>query len=142
MSYHQLTSGERDALSALRKQGFSQAAIARALGRHPSTISREVRRNQRQECYRAKDADDIARTRRRKSRRHRRLSEEEWQLICSKLKQLWSPEQIVGRLRKERRLSVSHETIYRYIWEDWRRGGKLYLYLRGSRKKCRKRNGE
>ena len=43
--YRQLTSGERYALSALRKQGCNQAAIARALGRHRSTISREVRRN-------------------------------------------------------------------------------------------------
>ena len=39
--YRQLTSGERYALSALRKQGCNQAAIARALGRHRSTISRE-----------------------------------------------------------------------------------------------------
>lgn len=118
MSYHQLTSGERYALSALRKQGLSQAAIARA-----------------------QDADGIARTRRRKSRRYRRLSEEDWLLICSKLRELWSPEQIAGRLGKEGRLRVSHETIYRHIWEDRRRGGGLYLYLRGSRKLRRKRNG-
>jgi IS30 family transposase len=44
--YHQLTSGERYALSALRRQGCSQAEIARTLGRHPSTISREIQRNQ------------------------------------------------------------------------------------------------
>ena len=43
--YHQLTSEERYALSTLRKQGFTQGAMARALGRHPSTISRELRRN-------------------------------------------------------------------------------------------------
>ena len=43
--YRQLTSGERYALSELRKQGCNQAAIARALGRHRSTIGREVRRN-------------------------------------------------------------------------------------------------
>ena len=44
-TYRQLTSGERYALSALRKQGCSQAQIARTLNRHPSTISREIRRN-------------------------------------------------------------------------------------------------
>ena len=43
--YRQLTSEERHTLSTLRKQGYRQAAIARALGRHRSTISREVRRN-------------------------------------------------------------------------------------------------
>jgi IS30 family transposase len=141
MSYHQLTSEERYALSLLRKQGLSQRLIARALDRHPSTISREVRRNQRQRCYRAKDADDIARTRRRVSRRYRRLSEAEWALICSMLKKLWSPEQIVGRLRKRGVVLVSHETIYRYLWADRRRGGTRYRYLRGSLKWRRKRKG-
>ena len=43
--YRQLTSEERHTLSTLRKQGYRHAAIARALGRHRSTISREVRRN-------------------------------------------------------------------------------------------------
>ena len=51
--YRQLTSGERYALSALRKQGCNQAAIARALGRHRSTISREVRRNSKDRQGRA-----------------------------------------------------------------------------------------
>ena len=40
--YRQLTSGERYALSALRKQGCNQAAIARALGRHRSTIAQKA----------------------------------------------------------------------------------------------------
>jgi transposase, IS30 family len=47
--YRQLTSGERHALSALRKQRHCQAEIARALGRDRSTISREVRRNSRKD---------------------------------------------------------------------------------------------
>ena len=68
--YHQLTSGERYALSALRKQGKSNAEIARALGRHPSTISRELRRNAKSDgWYRPGDADDYARWRRSRSRR-------------------------------------------------------------------------
>jgi transposase, IS30 family len=142
MSYRQLTSEERYALSLLRKQGLSQRLIARALGRHPSTISRELRRNVRQKTwYRAKDADDIARTRRRVSRRYRRLSEADWALICLMLKKLWSPEQIVGRLRRRGVVLVSHETIYRYIWADRRRGGALYRCLRGSLKLRRKRKG-
>ena len=59
--YRQLTSGERYALSALRKQGYNQAAIARALGRHRSTISREVRRNSKDRQGRA--YRDVARIR-------------------------------------------------------------------------------
>lgn len=45
MSYHQLTSGERYMLAAFRKQGLNQSQMARALGRHRSTVCREFRRN-------------------------------------------------------------------------------------------------
>ena len=45
MSYRQFTPGERYMLAALRKQGLNRAEIARALGRHPATIGRELRRN-------------------------------------------------------------------------------------------------
>ncbi len=43
--YTQITSEERYALSVLRQQGYNQAEMARALGRHRSPISRELRRN-------------------------------------------------------------------------------------------------
>lgn len=140
MTYHQLTSEERYALSALRKQGLSQAAIGHALGRHPSTISRELRRNSRADGgYRPSTAGEMTRGRRSRSRRNRRFGEDEWALVRSRLELCWSPEQIAGRLRREGFLTISHETIYRYIWQDKRQGGSLYLYLRGARKQKRKR---
>lgn len=49
MRYHQLTSKERYALAAIRRQGLSQATIGRELGRHPSTINREPKRNSRKD---------------------------------------------------------------------------------------------
>ena len=64
-----------------------------------------------------------------------------WAVVVAHLKKEWSPEQISGWLRRKRRLSISHETIYRYIWEDRRRGGALYQHLRGSQKQRRKRYG-
>ncbi len=82
--YHQLTSEERYALSALRKQGCSQGEIARTLGRAPSTISREVRRNSRRDGgYRPATADDFARWRRSRSRRNRQFGWEQWTLIAT-----------------------------------------------------------
>jgi transposase, IS30 family len=57
----------------------------------------------------------------------------------SRLELHWSPEQIAGRLRRDKVLAISHETIYRYIWYDKREGGTLYLFLRGSRKQKWKR---
>lgn len=140
--YHQLTSGERFMLSALRKQGYTQAHIARQLGRHPSTIGREVRRNARKDGgYRPAVADDFARWRRSRSRRNRQFGEDAWCVIRGLLRERWSPEQISGRLKLLGILSISHETIYRYIWEDRRRGGRLSRHLRGGRKRRRKRYG-
>ena len=57
--------------------------------------------------------------------------------VC--LQAYWSPEQISGRLRLLGILAISHETIYRYVWEDWGVGGSLHLFLRGARKQRRKR---
>jgi transposase, IS30 family len=140
--YHQLTSGERYALSALRKQGCSQAEIARSLGRHRSTVSREIRRNRSKDGrYRPSVADDFSRRRRSRSRRNQRFTAEDWAVVIARLKELWSPEQIAGRLRRMGELHISHETIYRYVWSDKQRGGALYLLLRQASKKRRKRYG-
>lgn len=140
MRYHQLTSEERYALSTLRKQGYTQAAIARALGRHRSTIGRELQRNSRKDGgYRPFTAGEMTRGRRSRSRRNWQFTDKHWALVREKLKELWSPDEIAGRLRDERRLFISHETIYRYVWHDWARGGTLHRFLRGSRKQKRKR---
>jgi IS30 family transposase len=138
--YHQLTSEERYALTALRRQGFSIRGIARALDRAPSTISREIRRNRRKDGgYRAFTADERARGRRSRSRRNRRFRGSDWALVVACLKKKWSPEQIAGRLWMLGMLWISHETIYRYVWEDKRAGGTLYLHLRQASKQRRKR---
>lgn len=143
MSYRQITAAERYTLAVLRQQGLHPAAIARVLGRHRSTIGRELRRNRTAHdgCYRPQLADWYARSRRSRSRRNRRFGAVAWRLVTRRLQWLWSPEQIAGRLRAERRLTISHETIYRYLWADKRRGGTLYIYRRGARKQRRKRYG-
>lgn len=141
-TYHQLTSGERYELRALRRQGCSNAEIARALGRHRSTIGREIARNSRKDGgYRPYTADEMTRARRRRSRRNRRFTGPDWALVVARLQEEWSPEQISGRLGLSGELRISHETIYRYVWDDRRHGGALYLHLRGARKKRRKRYG-
>lgn len=140
MRYHQLTSEERYQLSALRKQGLSQAQIARALGRHRSTICREIQRNAREDGgYRPSTADDYASARRWRSRRNWHFTDQDWELVREQLNEFWSPDQISGRLRDEGLLSISHETIYRYVWNDWLRGGTLRNCLRSSQKQRRKR---
>ena len=141
-TYRQLTSGERHELSALRKQGLRPAAIARVLGRHRSTICREIRRNSRKDGgYRPATADDFARWRRSRSRRNQRFTAADWELVERWLREDFSPEQVAGWLRRFRLLSISHETIYGYVWNDKRRGGSLYRHFRGAPKKRRKRYG-
>lgn len=141
-TYHQLTSEERYALTTLRRQGYTMRGIARALGRAPSTISREIRRNRRKDGgYRAFTADQRARARRSRSRRNQRFTKADWAIVLACLKQEWSPEQIAGRLRKDGVLRISHESIYRHIWLDKKRGGTRYTLLRQAGKKRRKRYG-
>lgn len=141
MTYHQITSEERYTLAALRREGFNQAKIARRMGRHRSTISRELRRNAARHDgrYRAHGAIERTSARRSLSRRNRRFSEVQWALVEEKLKEGWSPEQIAGRLGREGRLSISHETIYLHIWRDRVEGGDLYRSLRHCSKQRRKR---
>lgn len=140
MNYQQITSEERYIISALRKQGLTQSAIARHLGKHRSSICREFQRNNCNDGdYRPSKAASRTRNRRSRSRRNRRFSERDFRPVVSLLRQQWSPEQISGYLDLTGRLSISHETIYRYVWRDWSDGGVLYRELRCARKQRRKR---
>jgi IS30 family transposase len=134
MRYHQITPEERYAIAALRMQQPrpSNAAIARILGRHPSTISREVRRNRARHdgAYRAQKAQEKTNGRRSRSRRWRKHTACDWMLVESLLRDKYSPEQISGRLRLEGALEISYETIYKYIWDEKDAGGQLYRHLR------------
>lgn len=143
MRYRQLTTDERYRIAAARRQGLNQAAIARELGRAPSTICREIARNSARYDggYRACKAVERTNGRRSRSRRNRRVSAEDWGVVRWLLREKWSPEQTSGWLRTLGLLSISHETIYRHVWEDKRCGGDLHTHLRGARKKWRKRNG-
>jgi IS30 family transposase len=142
--YRQITAAERYTLMVLQVQGHCPAAIARALNRHRSSITREVARNATRHdgYYRPQLADWYARGRRSRSRRNTQFTSADWRRIERLLRQDWSPEQIAGRLRRKGILRISHETIYRYVWADRARGGRLHEHLRGARKRFRKRYGQ
>src|SRR6266516_2692021 len=101
LTYHQITAAERHTLGLLRQRGLCPAAIARVLGRHRSTIGREVRRNgtPRDGCYRPELADWYAGGRRSRSRRNQRFSPADWTQVQELLREDWSPEQVTGWLR-------------------------------------------
>ena len=143
-SYTQITSEERYALSVLRKQRCTQAEIARARGRHPSTVGRELRRNVWR-CngrgYVASRAQSYTNERRRRSRRNSQFSTAQWALVESVLREDFSPAQVVGWFARFNILVISHETIYRHIWKDKKAGGNLHVHLRRANKRIRKRYG-
>lgn len=140
MSHKQITQDERYAIHHYRLQGLCAAEIARRLGRHRSTIGREVRRNLHAEkSYIARIAQAHANGRRSRSRKVAQFNMEQWSAIARLILEDWSPEQISLLLRRDNILQISHETIYRYIWQDKRAGGHLYLHLRQHLKRRRKR---
>src|SRR5207244_13424979 len=106
--------------------------MARLMGRDPSTISRELRRNSTpyDGAYRPSRAQEQANGRRSRSRRNSRFGDEQWQMVEQLLRADLSPEQISGRLRCDQVLRLSHETIYQRIWEDTRRGETLFRRTR------------
>jgi len=139
MSYTQLTREQRYQIYALMKAGHNRSQIALVVGCHKSTISRELRRNRGQKGYRPYQADELAFDRQCDAYRAR-IAWQTWQQVERLLRQEWSPEQIAGRLKREKQPTVSHECIYLYVYADKRRGGTLHRHLR-SQKKQRKRYG-
>src|SRR5215211_3079347 len=113
-----LTLEERERLAASKAEGLSLRAIARALGRAASTISRELRRNALPRGgYLPVHAEGCYRERRQRSailERDERLG----RFVRQRLLEGWTPEQVAGWLRRgeERGLrAVSTETIYASI---------------------------
>ena len=141
MAYTQLTLAERNYIEIRLKQGDSQNQIAWDMNRSQSTISRELARNIGLRGYRHTQANKKAKQRHTNKPKAIKMTSELTDHIDMMLQQQWSPEQISGRLEREGKKSVCHETIYQPILKDKRAGGQLYLNLRHHAKKYRKRYG-
>lgn len=126
--YHQLTREQRYQIYALRKTGHSNTEIADVIGVHKATVGRELQRNGNSRGYHPGQAHQQALRRRRRGAR--RISARMWQQVERLLQREWSPEQIVGRLKREHNFRISHEWIYQHIQQDKRSGGALYRQLR------------
>ncbi len=140
--YRHLTFDERCQIYALRKSGLSNGAIARQLGRHPATISREIRRNGGGRGYRQGQAWRKATERRSEaSSVPGKLTEERWAKVVAKLEEGWSPEQVSGRLRLEDPGMVGRQRIYDLVRADHRDGGTLFGHLRRRGKEPDRQGG-
>ena len=143
MSYHHLTQEQRSQIQALKSMGHTQIEIAKAIGTHPSTISRELSRNTGKRGYRYQQANRLASFRRfQASSSPKKMTKEVVSFIEVKLiEEQWSPEQISGVLAANDN-SVSHTIIYHHIWNDRHNGGNLYKHLRHKGKKYNYKGGK
>jgi IS30 family transposase len=117
-----LSQDERIVIADLRQAGCTIRQIAEQVGRAPSTISREVRRNANGDRYRPFEAQRRATARR--ARHHRRRIEKSHELrrlIGELLDQRWSPQQISRHLRRrfpsEPAMWLCHESIYQAVYQ-------------------------
>jgi len=147
MSYSHIIEKERYVISHLKISRISLREIGRRLGRHHTSISREIKRNR--PTY-ADDAvywyyvtEPVAEERKHKARSHRRQKYLPLvNYVEDKLRLDWPPEAISARLKLEYpndgRMRVSHETVYRWIYLDAMEGGNLHQHLRRRHKKRRR----
>jgi IS30 family transposase len=123
------------------KQGYNKSEIARAITKDKSVVFNEIKRNSdnRSGVY----DDDLANRKAAKRQKEKaknirftRFIQEEIELL---LRADYSPEQVVGTLKKQAKETVSVERIYQHIWEDKKNKGDLYTHLRRQGRKYRKR---
>src|SRR5207249_3801475 len=133
-----------DLLAQLHHKGYEQQEIAAALGRSPSTVSRELQRNRVGDQYYAGQAQRKYEQRRRERPLERKLDDPKLnQAVRAGLTQEWAPEQIAGRLEQQHPESperrVSAQTIYAWIKQDpSREHWESFLRRRGKRPYRRK----
>ena len=125
-----LTLAEREEISRGVIVGRSLRSIAVSLDRAPSTVSREIKRNGGRRHYRASNAEQAAWDRAHRPKTCKLVENRVLaRIVSSKLRKLWSPDQIAGWLKHtyadDENLQVSHETIYR----------SLFIQARGALKK-------
>ena len=117
-TYHQLTEHQRYQIYALKKAGHDLQSIAATVSVSPSTICRELRRNQGQRGYRPGQAHHKALARRRSKATATKMTAAVIERIEADLGQQWSPEQIAGRLA-----AIRLKRIYQHIQADRQAGG-------------------
>ena len=136
-SYSHLSSGERSEIAVLAAAGYSIGAIARSLGRAPSTIGRELKRNRLPKGRYSPHHADGAYLQRRQ--RHAAIEQDEalGRFVRDRLAEGWSPEQIAGWLKAANEpglRGVCMETIYAFVYRGRQRAEELWRYLTRRRR--------
>lgn len=137
MRYQHFTIEEREKIQRMLWQKQSVRSIAKAMGRSPSSISREIKRNKppQRNLYTPRLAHEKAlKNRKRRGREERLKNSILREYVVSRLKLRWSPEQIAATSKKAIGTSISHEAIYQYIYAQIHRDG--YGYVKPGKEDC------
>lgn len=115
--------------------GHKQTAIAKEIGVHKSTISREFKKNifwwgSRMPQYKPDYAQNHTDNRHKGKNKQIKFNEEVETFVREKIFENWSLEQISGYGKKHNLFSISHECIYQFILVDKQKGDDLYKHLR------------
>ncbi|MFA6973447.1 MAG: IS30 family transposase [Parcubacteria group bacterium] len=141
LKYKHFKQNERNEIAILLKKDYSLRDIGYALGRNPSSVSREIKLNSVSGVYDPRKAKQKARTRRKHSKYQcMKIRELSWleKYVSEKLQACWTPEQIAGRLKSEHGYTIiSAKSIYEYIYSVY--GQHLSPYL--TYKQFHKRKG-
>ena len=140
--YKQLTLELRYLIFAYKNENYTITKIAELISVNKSTVSRELKRNSANNYYSAEQAQIKASTRDKFKNRYKKLTNKLKLKIGKMLRAGYSPDQLVGRLKKNNIADISYETVYRYIYDNQRGGGRLYKSLRHQNKKYTKRSSQ
>jgi len=142
-NYNHITLEQRIKIEALLRAGHKASFIAKQLSIHRSSIYRELNRNQTKTGkYNAAFAQELSEEQKERFSNNRSFTFSMEKFIREKLsKEQWSPEQIWGYCKENNIDMVSHESIYKFVYQDKNEGGVLYKNLRVASKKYRKRYG-
>lgn len=148
VAYNQLDFRKRCQIYGLWRAGYNQSEIAKEIGVHKSTISREFKRNitfVRTKLgswqYKPNYAQGYTDERHKEKQKHIKFTNDIEKFVREKISHDWSPDQISGYAKRHNLFSISHEWIYQFILKNKNVGGKLYLHLRHQHKRYRKRYG-
>ncbi|MDX2164508.1 MAG: helix-turn-helix domain-containing protein [Gammaproteobacteria bacterium] len=135
MEYKQLTREQRYHIYGLWQAGYTLTGIAKEVGVHKSTISREFKRNvfwynSRIPQYKPDYAQQYCQQRHKSKPKRTRFTKMIAVFLEEKLLLDWSPEQISGYAKRHNLFSISHERIYQFILKNKEAGGNLYTHLR------------
>ncbi len=142
-NYNHITLEQRIKIETLLKAGHKVSFVSKQLSIDRSSIYRELKRNKTKTGkYNAVFAQELSEEQKERFSHNRSFTFSMEKFIREKLsKEQWSPEQIWGYCKENNIDMVSHESIYKFVYQDKENGGLLYQNLRVASKKYRKRYG-